>query len=41
MVAGKLPNIMPGSIIFENILSARVLEYSCALEFKSVKRIWI
>ena len=27
MVAVKLPDIMPGSITFENILSIRVLEW--------------
>ena len=27
MVAVKLPDIMPGSITFENILSAKVLEW--------------
>ena len=39
MIAVKLPNIMSGSIIFENILSIRVLEWLVILVGCKTKRI--
>ena len=39
MKAVKLPNIMSGSIIFENILSIRVLEWSVILVGCKIKGI--
>ena len=39
MVAVKLPDIMSGSITFENILSIRVLEWSVNLAGWKIKGI--
>ena len=39
MVAVKLPDIMPGSITFKNILSARILEWLVVLVRCKIKGI--